>query len=312
MRRRTILMPVLGACLVALATPVSALNIALTNDDGYNALGIQVMKAALEGAGHTVTLAASLTDQSGGSMAFDQGALKVRKEGERTYSVALASNLAMGAKPANCAYVALAIAAESGQPVDLLISGINTNANLGLNELLSGTVGAAVHAGTAPLNGPVPALAVGTDEPDCDIACKTAHYQTVANFIVGFVAHLQTKPGFLASEAGLLPRGVGLVISYPGTAAVAGVRVAVQSDVVVLNGSKVAGEMKCLPSSCSSLATGAMRTAAPVFGPDYSPDIRDSDYAYFKDGYITIVPIAPSITVKEPLKFKSILPGLAW
>jgi hypothetical protein len=144
------------------------------------------------------------------------------------------------------------------------------------------------------------------------VACKQAHYQAVANFIVAFVAHLQTKPGFLASEAGLLPEGVGLVISYPGTAAVAGVKVAVQSDVVVLNGSKVSGAMTCLPAPCSSLAIGASRTAAPLFSADYSPDIKHSDYAYFKDGYITIVPISPSITVKEPLRFKSILPGLAW
>jgi 3-phytase len=297
---------------MALATPASALNIALTNDDGYNALGIQVMKSALEAAGHTVTLAASLTDQSGGSMAFDQGPLKVRKEGDRTYSVALAQSPTIGAKPSNCAYVALAIAAEGGQPVDLLISRINTSANIGLNELISGTVGAAVHAVTAPLNGPVPAIAVGTEEPDCDQACKQAHYQIVANFMVSFVAHLETKPGFLASEEGLLPRGVALVISYPGTAAVAGVRVAVQSDVVVLNGSKVSGAMTCLPTSCSSLALGATRTAAPLLGPDSSLDIKDSDYAYFKEGYITIVPVAPSITVKEPLRFKSILPGLSW
>lgn len=312
MRKNGIATLALGTCFAVLATPASALNIALTNDDGYSALGIQVMKSALETAGHTVTLAASLTDQSGASMAFDQGALKVRKEGDRTYSVALAKDTTIGAKPANCAYVALAIAAEGGQPVDLLISGINTSANIGLNELLSGTVGAAVHAVTAPLNGPVPAIAVGTEEPSCDVACKQAHYQIVANFIVSFVAHLQTKPGFLASEEKLLPSGVGLVISYPGTAAVAGVKVAVQSDVVVVNGNKVSGAMTCLPTSCSSLAIGAMRTAAPVLSADFSLDIKDSDYAYFKEGYITIVPIASSISVKEPLRFKSILPGLSW
>ena len=120
MRSRTPLSLALGACIMALATPASALNIALTNDDGYNALGIQVMKSALEAAGHTVTLAASLTDQSGGSMAFDQGPLKVRKEGDRTYSVALAQSPTIGAKPSNCAYVALAIAASRAGSVNRL------------------------------------------------------------------------------------------------------------------------------------------------------------------------------------------------
>jgi 5'/3'-nucleotidase SurE len=114
------------------------------------------MKSALEGAGHTVTLAAPLTDQSGSSMAFDQSALYVKKQaGERVYSVALYPSTTVAARPANSAYVAIGIAQEGGQPVDLLISGINTSANIGLTALLSGTVGAAVHAIAPAINGSI-------------------------------------------------------------------------------------------------------------------------------------------------------------
>ena len=52
---------------IALASSSSALVIALSNDDGWDAPGIQAMKAALEGAGHTVTLAGPLDEQSGSS-----------------------------------------------------------------------------------------------------------------------------------------------------------------------------------------------------------------------------------------------------
>ena len=314
MRKTGMFSLAVGACAIAFAGPAVALNIALTNDDGWSATGIQVMKTALEAAGHKVTLAAPLTDQSGSSMGFDQEALSVKKEAEGVYSVALFRDATIGAKPSNSAYVALAIVAEGGQPADLLISGINTSANVGLSAILSGTVGAANHAAASVLNGPVPAIAVGTDEPSCggDAACKRAHYQVVANFMVSFVAHLQKKPGFLASEDALLPRGIALIVSYPGTASVSGIRVGVQGESILLNGQKVSGEIKCLKLPCSTLAVGQTRTAAPSLKPDYSAEIKDSDVGYYTEGYITIVPIWPDLTAANPLKFKSILPGLGF
>ena len=269
------------------------------------------MKTALEAAGHTVTLAAPLTDQSGSSMGLDQEPLTVKKWEDRVYSVALKSNPAIGAKPSNSAYVALSIAQEGGQPADLLISGINTSSNIGMSAPLSGTVGAASHSVASVLNGPVPAIAVGTDEPNCDDTCKQAHYQVVANFVVRFVAHLQTKPGFLENEPGLLPRGVGLIVSYPGTAAVAGVKIGVQSEGFLMHGVKISGEIRCA-TPCSTLANGGTRTAAMFVAPDYTPELKDSDLGYYAEGYVTIVPITPSLTAPNPLRFKSILPGFPW
>ena len=308
MRTNTFLSLAAGACLSALAQPAFALNIALTNDDGYSAMGIRVLKTALEAAGHTVTLAAPLTDQSGSSMGLDQEPLTVKRWEDRVYSVALKSNPAIGAKPSNSAYVALSIVQEGGKPADLLVSGINTSANIGMSAPLSGTVGAAAHAVASVLNGPIPAIAIGTDEPNCDATCKEAHYQVVADFLVRFIAHLQTKPGFLASEPGLLPQGVGLIVSYPSTDAVAGVRIGVQSEGVLMNGVKVSGEIRCT-SPCSALPIGGTKTAAPFLGPDYGPEVRDSDLGYYADGYVTIVPITPNLTASNPLRFKSILPG---
>lgn len=313
MRSLRLLSSVAIACMTALANPAAALNIALTNDDGWNAPGIQTMKAALVAAGHTVTLAAPLTDQSGSSMALDLVPLAVKKEAAGEYSVALWATPTVSSKPANSAYVAIGIVQEGGRSPDLLISGINSSANIGLSELLSGTVGAAAHAMKAVLNGGVPAIAIGTDVPtsNCDVACQQAHYQVVANFMVRFIAHLETKPGFLAAEAGLLPRGLGLVVSYPGTASIRGVKIAVQSDTIAVPGvGKVSGAISCASTGCAGLPVGATQRARVVLAPDSTPDTKDSDLGYYMDGFVTIVPIAANMTAPNPLKFKSILPGL--
>ena len=50
---------------LSLAGESTALVVALSNDDGWDSPGITAMKSALEGAGHSVTLAAPLDEQSG-------------------------------------------------------------------------------------------------------------------------------------------------------------------------------------------------------------------------------------------------------
>jgi 5'-nucleotidase len=298
-----------AACACALALPAVALDIALTNDDGWSATGIQVMKEALEAAGHSVTLAAPLTDQSGASMALDMEQLTVKKQAPHVYSVALKSNPTIGAKPGSSGLVAIGIVQESGHSPDLLISGINTSANLGMATMLSGTVAAASHAVASVMNGPVPALAVGTDEPTCDADCKRAHYQVVADFIVRFVAHLETKPGFLEREAGLLPAGVGLVISYPASDTIRGVRIAAHSNAVLLHGQRFTGAYMCTPPGCSGLVDGATKTAVIMAAEDLTPEVRNADIDFYKDGYVTIVPVSPDLNVDNPLLYKSVLNG---
>ena len=309
MRISRTLQLIVAASLGLLAYPASALDIALTNDDGWQAMGITVLKEALEAAGHTVTLAAPLTDQSGGSMALDMSPLTVTKRAPGVYSVALYPDATMAAKPANCALAAIGIVQESGRSPDLLISGINTSANIGMTALLSGTVGAANHAVASVMNGPVPAIAVGTDEPACEPACKRAHYEVVADFVVRFVAHLETKPGFLASESKLLPDGVGLVISYPTSDTVAGVKVASLSNAVMLGGQRFTGAFMCAGTGCSGLAVNASQRSRIVPMPEATPEVRNADLGFYADGYVTIVPISPDITARSPLVFKSVVEG---
>jgi hypothetical protein len=48
-----------------------------------------------------------------------------------------------------------------------------------------------------------------------------------------------------------------------------------------------------------------------ALAPDFTPNTKDSDLGYYTEGYVTIVPIAANMTAPNPLRFKSILPGLA-
>ncbi len=215
-------------CSFAFASASSALVVALSNDDGWDAPGIQAMRVALEAAGHTVTLAGPLDEQSGSSAAGNfVSDLVIKKESANEYSVAIAGGTE-GAEPATSALIAIGIAkdANGGVAPDLLVSGINAGANIGAATQLSGTVGGTIVAIANGLNGSLPAIAISTDEP-CDeddppggdlpacVAENAAHYADVASFLADFIAHLETKPGFLEDESGLLPAGVGLNINYP-------------------------------------------------------------------------------------------------
>lgn len=300
---------VAGVCLSAFAFPAGALDIALTNDDGWNAPGVQALKEALRDAGHTVTLAGPLTNQSGSSAAVDLVALRVTKQAEDEYSVALVDGVT-SAKPATSGLIAVGIVQEKGRLPDLLVSGINAGNNLGALTQVSGTVGAAIGAVAASFNGAVPAIAISTDEPDCDAACQEHHYSVVAQFIVKFIAHLETKPGFLASEDRLLPDGIGLNINYPASDSILGVKVAVQGQTAQLDGLQIVGNFRCLTGACSTLANpGDSRVGGLQVLPDATPDIRNADTGYFTDGYVTIVPITPDYTAGSELKYKSVLTG---
>ncbi len=295
----------LALAAAAVAGPAEALEIALTNDDGWTAPGVQAMKEALEAAGHTVTLAAPLTNQSGSSAAVDLAALVVTKEAENEYSVALADGSG-SAEPATSGLIAIGIVQEKGYLPDLLVSGINAGNNLGALTQVSGTVGASMAAVASAFNGAVPAIAISTDEPDCDAACQDQHYANVAAFVARLIAHLETKPGFLSREEGLLPQGTGLNINYPPVDPVKGIKVAVQGKTAQLDGTQITGTFRCLTGPCSELAVGESEIGAVDIQPASTDDIKNADTDYFSRGYITIVPTAPDYTAGQPLKFKSV------
>ena len=302
----TMITGALATLAFTLGQPASALNIALTNDDGWDSIGITAMKKALE-PDHDVTLAAPLDGQSGSSAGLDLGPVDVTKQADDVFSVA--------GEPATSALIAMDIA---GEP-DLLISGINDGANIGTFSQISGTVGAATVALSSTFNGSIPAIAISTDPicdedtPECEQE-NEEHFEAVANFVANFVKYLMTKPGFLASEEGLLPFRVGLNINYPPTKNVKGVKVSSQGQTAAF-GLPFAPQINFTCGDCSDLPVGGSTSGGLDFGatiPDDSSTVKNGDTGNFEDGYITIVPFQGDITAKSPLKFKSVVNGFSY
>jgi 5'-nucleotidase len=310
----------LGATLLALSPGAWALDIALTNDDGWDSLGIQTVKAALVAAGHRVTLAGPLDEQSGSSAAINTSGLRITKQrdndGALEFSVAVGDGTE-GAEPATSALVAIDIARAraGGQLPDLLVSGTNAGANIGAFTQVSGTVGAAIVGLSSTFNGAVPAIAISTDPvcsaatPDCAQQNAT-HFAQVAAFLVGVIAHLERKPGFLASEPGLLPAGVGLNINYPPLAVPAGVLVRQQGRTAAIGGGTVTLGIGCY-GPCATVPVGTTLPGGITgITPDPTPERRDADTTAYAQGYVTIVPIEADYTADAPNRFKSVFQSL--
>jgi 5'-nucleotidase len=118
------------------------MKILLTNDDGINSPGINLLADGLRKAGHRAVVVAPASNQSGVSHAisFLHGPCKLAKISEDTWSC--------GGTPVDCVVVALMgglpelFLAPESLP-DLIISGINRGANLGTDIVYSGTAAAA-------------------------------------------------------------------------------------------------------------------------------------------------------------------------
>ncbi len=110
------------------------MNILLTNDDGFDAEGINAIRKSLE-KNHNVFVVAPEKNCSGLSASISyMKEIEIRKESERLYIVS--------GTPADCAYIGLLNLLND--EIDLLVSGINLGANIGNDVLYSGTVGAAL------------------------------------------------------------------------------------------------------------------------------------------------------------------------
>ena len=108
----------------------------LTNDDGSGARGLAVRERVAATLAQEVWVVAPEHDQSGTSHSLSLHApLRVSPRGERRFAVA--------GTPGDC--IALGLhRLMRGAPPDMILSGINRGANLGVETVFSGTVGAAM------------------------------------------------------------------------------------------------------------------------------------------------------------------------
>lgn len=184
------------------------LNIVLTNDDGYDSVGIKALEKALRATGHKVTVIAPATNQSGKSSSLT-AALRIpfTKLADDVYVVE--------ATPATCSLIA--ITAFPGLPLpDLIVSGINDGGNAAYVLPFSGTVGATI----AAVNYKIPAIALSNSVPqfkdeEDEKAGKVnpafvSSMAKAADFTVRLIQSLRIRNG-----DSLLPPRVALNVNFP-------------------------------------------------------------------------------------------------
>ncbi len=116
------------------------LNILLTNDDGYNSLGLNILRNKLKDVGN-IYVFAPLTAMSGKSCSatFQEG-LTIKNIEDNVFAV--------DGTPADCVSLGVFYLKNMMNiDIDLVISGSNAGVNISYDTLYSGTIGACLDAG---------------------------------------------------------------------------------------------------------------------------------------------------------------------
>lgn len=113
------------------------MKILLTNDDGINAPGINILADYLKAKNHEVIVVAPDVEKSASSHSITLNVpLRIVEQKPNVYAIT--------GSPADCVIIALQVILK--EKCDIVISGINRGPNLGEDILYSGTVAAAIEA----------------------------------------------------------------------------------------------------------------------------------------------------------------------
>ena len=123
------------------------MHILVTNDDGVHAPGLLALVQELKTVGRVTVLAPDRNWSASGHVKTMERPLRVKETHLADGTPALASDGA----PSDC--VALALLGLIKEKIDLVVSGINPNANIGHDVTYSGTVTAAMEASIAGIPG---------------------------------------------------------------------------------------------------------------------------------------------------------------
>jgi len=264
----------------ALAAPVAALRVLVTNDDGVAAPGIDALVQALTANPNLqVTVIAPATNQSGTGDQVTGGTISVAPSSTAGAFPATA----VAARPADSVLFALLQALP--QPPDLVVSGINAGQNAGEISTLSGTVGAAL---TAARLG-IPAIAASHG-----ITYTTAaQYAESAQYVADLVERFRVSRGFRAKMTTRSRARFALVlnVNFPSCAS-RGVVLVPLGRVTRYTGYTPAGpQMWTLTTSSTNpfVCTSTLNDPA-------------TDVDGLTNGFATLTPLNPDLTVSQKIK----------
>lgn len=301
--KRLLCILICAAFLGAIPGSALAIDILLTNDDGFDSPGITALHAALVAAGHDVTVVAPATQQSGkgGSINTEVfeftpgvGLMALTNQGGGVWSLA--------GTPVDSVKAGLDIV-RAGNPPDLIVSGLNFGQNIGKpGSNASGTEGAAL-AGT--FRG-IPAIAGSVEllfQESPDFPSTVVSFAPASSFMVEVIDSLVAKNG-----SDVLPKHVRMLnINFPVPyASIEGVKITALADGSGLElplfdpsqGFPAFGVPPLpLPACADADMAGESCFAAVGLGFSPTPDpVKKSDLDALEDGYITITPMNSDMT----------------
>lgn len=158
----------------------------VTNDDGIDSAGLEVLARSAVDAGWDVVVAAPERQHSGASAALTADQVEGRTVVEKRPPCGGAPAYAVHAAPAHI--VLAALRGWLDPPPDLVLSGVNRGANVGRAVLHSGTVGAALTASLHGSRGLAVSLdvALGSTSPE--------HWDAAAGYLPHAVQAVQDAP----------------------------------------------------------------------------------------------------------------------
>jgi 5'-nucleotidase len=253
------------------------MRILITNDDGINAPGLEVLTAIADeiaGPGGEVWTVAPAFEQSGvGHCISYTHPMMIARLGPRRY--------AAEGSPADCILAGLYDVFQGARP-DLVLSGVNRGNNAGENVLYSGTIGGAMEAALQGL----PAIALSqfmgpqTDEMDDPFEAARIHGAGVARALLDKA--LWDKDDYRLFYN----------VNFPPVAAskVKGTRVAAQG---FRRETKFGVEPHMSPSGRKFLWI--------MGGPQHLPTAPGTDVAVNLEGYISVTPMRADLTAHDEL-----------
>lgn len=253
------------------------MRILITNDDGINAPGLEVLTAiaaTIAGPGGEVWTVAPAFEQSGvGHCISYSHPMMIAQLSDRRY--------AAEGSPADCVLAGIYDVLDGAKP-DLVLSGVNRGNNAAENTLYSGTIGGAMEAA---LQG-IPAIALsqymgrGTDGLDTPFQAAAVHGAAVVRTLLD--KGLWTQDDYR----------VFYNVNFPPVAAagVKGVKVAPQ-------GFRRDTSFSCEPH----ISPTGRRYLWIKGGPQHTPTLPGTDAAVNLDGWISITPMRADLTAHDLL-----------
>ncbi len=232
------------------------MKILLTNDDGFYAKGLRILVKQFSG-NHTVTVVAPDRERSavGHGITLNEPIQATRVTINEKYH-----GYAVSGTPADC--IKLSILELLDSKPDIVISGINPGANVGVNINYSGTVSAAKEAA---LYG-IPAIAVSIQGKN------PSHYNDVGCFIETLMKKVMQKG---------LPFGTILNVNFP------------DRPLSEILGVKISNQGNALSSEFLEKRTDSQNQTTYWHGLTVRTDCHSprTDEAVLSQNYISITPI---------------------